>query len=575
MPKQKIKYNLSRLVLYSFILIAAVSGVILFIVLETNTALSNKQLLLITASIFLLIGLSGFIVSTYFRKVMETALLGIESIKQKILGDEQHSSQLPAVEDELSLIHHSFNQVSDHYEEELQKYKNQQSASEQALQREEFAKFHLNQEIEFMSNVYSISNDYKKLTRKSDLFKRLGKDICDNFLFHVAILYEVVEGRLKISNAYFRGLNYLNDLFGNNCLGYSIPGSHEIYKVLRDQKPYTTHYPPCYEKMEEVQANGHFAMIPIRGNSRNWAVLAVGFLGPARFIEARDVDRMMLFSSAVGLILDIIETVENLEQGLHARNQELEKANTLLQRSIHEKEEFLRGISHDLNAPLRNVAGLIDSIHRKFTDSITPELNDRLERVRRNVDKELELIDELLELSRSKTRKIVFEDIDINAIIEETLDHLNYEISEKRIEVSVQQGMPVLNGDKHIISQIFQNLIDNAVKYIPTNAEKRKIEIACLENGNFYEFSVKDSGIGISESEFDKIFSIFYKAGNSINSGGSGKGVGLAMIKSLIERLNGNIWVNSRPGIGSTFYFTLPKPKKIPIVAVPEEKRHG
>ncbi len=502
--------------------------------------------------------LAGIIWAFIIDRKIGRPLQNINLVLQKLNDNVPvRHLKLPAA-GEFQQIKKNLRRLSDKILEDSKKIHQIRESSEIALQREENAKFHLNQEIEFMAQVYSLSNEYKQLSKKNLLLKRLAKDVCDHFLFHASFVYEVVDGHLKITHGNFRGLEYMNTLVSQECIGKLIPVSHEIYQVLKTGKPYVTDSPPCYDTLEKAQAGGHFGIIPVAGNDKIRAVMACGFIGQSRYVEPRDVDRMMLFSSTVGLTLDILDTVENLEEGIREKNRTLETTNQLLQRSIKEKDEFLRGISHDLNAPLRNVAGLIDSIFRKYEQAGNKDLLDRLKRVRKNIDRELELLNELMDLSRSKTRQLSMEKIDLEELIRNTLDALHFEIEQKDIQVEMADDFPVLHFDRYILSQIFQNLLDNAIKFIPEKAENPILRIDWQRRNDAFEFSVSDSGIGIPENEYDKIFSVFYRARNGAHSNGHGKGLGLAIIKGLLESVDGNIWVSSKLGSGSTFYFSIP-----------------
>ena len=170
----------------------------------------------------------------------------------------------------------------------------------------------------------------------------------------------------------------------------------------------------------------------------------------------------------------------------------------------------------------------------------------------------MELVNEILEISKVKSRKLVIEKVDLNKLIFSIFENFNHELLEKKIKVKIQEKFPIIYFDRFIINQILQNLIDNAIKYIRSDTPARNIELKWRYVHNKLAFAIADTGIGIPPEDLDKIFSIFYRSNNEMNVESEGKGVGLAMIKSLLEKFNGEIWVKSKVDSGSIFYFTFP-----------------
>lgn len=263
--------------------------------------------------------------------------------------------------------------------------------------------------------------------------------------------------------------------------------------------------------------------------------------------------------------INLLKKTEDKNLELNLLNQKLEhqssllnKMNKRLENEIAEKEDFLRAVSHDLNAPLNNIAGLTNSILRKYENELSDDIRDRLNRIERNVKRESELLSDLLELSRIKSRRLSFEDTDLQEIIKSVVDSLEQQIEEKKVEIRIATPLPIFHCEKNRFRQVFQNLIDNAIKYMGKQA-KPLIELGCEENNGNYKFWVKDNGVGIRKEDQDKIFYVFRRLKNDTTKEVGGKGVGLSAVKRIIETYNGEIWVDSQEGKGSTFFFTLPK----------------
>jgi signal transduction histidine kinase len=246
----------------------------------------------------------------------------------------------------------------------------------------------------------------------------------------------------------------------------------------------------------------------------------------------------------------------DLEERVRDRTVELETANRRLSAEISDKEEFLRAVSHDLTAPLRNIAGMTSMLLLKNREKFDDDIVHRLERVQKNVDIETGLIGELLELSRIKTHRQKIEPVDPAAIVSELAEMFENDLKTQGISLHVNTELPQLQGEQARFRQIFQNLIDNAIKYMG-NGPVREICIGCHQQEGEVEFYVSDSGVGIEADDLPRVFQVFRRGKTQAVQEIAGKGVGLASVKSIIETYNGTIWVESRVGEGTTFRFTI------------------
>jgi signal transduction histidine kinase len=259
---------------------------------------------------------------------------------------------------------------------------------------------------------------------------------------------------------------------------------------------------------------------------------------------------------------DELETANReLEQKVRQRTRELESANARLTAEIAEKEDFLRAVSHDLNAPLRNIGGMAAMLLMKYRDRFDEDVVHRLERIQKNVEVETGLIGELLELSRIKTRRQKMELVELDGLVEELAGILEEDLRQRGIELKVETRLPAIIGERARLRMVFQNLIDNAIKYMGSGAERR-IRVGhrqALDGQEGIEFYVADTGMGIDREDLARVFRVFRRGKNSAVEKVPGKGVGLATVKSIIETYDGRIWVESEGGRGSTFRFTLHK----------------
>src|SRR5688572_10569414 len=251
----------------------------------------------------------------------------------------------------------------------------------------------------------------------------------------------------------------------------------------------------------------------------------------------------------------LAEANRDLEEKVQQRTTQLETANKRLSSEIAEKEDFLRAVSHDLNAPLRNISGMASMLLMKNRDKFDEDVIHRLERIQKNVQVETDLISESLALSRIQTRRLKMEPIDIGAVVNELAGMFENDLRTRNITLVVDSALPVLHCERTRMRQVFQNLIDNAIKYMG-DGRHRSIHVGCMVWKAEAEFYVSDTGMGIDPEDLDKVFFVF-RRGKNCGANTAGKGVGLASVKSIVETYNGRIWVESHLGIGTTFRFTI------------------
>ncbi len=245
---------------------------------------------------------------------------------------------------------------------------------------------------------------------------------------------------------------------------------------------------------------------------------------------------------------------DSLEREVAERTGELELTNHRLREEMAEKEDFLRAVSHDLNAPLRNIAGMAAMIAKKWADQLPREVLARLERIQFNVQAEIELIGELLELSRIRTRPQKRELVDFGQLMHEIRDAFEYELRAKRIELRIHGPMPKLYVERNRMRQVFQNLLDNAIKYMDSKP-RCLIDIGYQAISDMHVFHVADNGPGIAPEEQERIFYVFRRSAAA--AGVPGKGVGLALVKTVVANYDGRVWVEPRLVGGSVFYVAL------------------
>ncbi|MES2621300.1 MAG: ATP-binding protein [Bacteroidota bacterium] len=237
----------------------------------------------------------------------------------------------------------------------------------------------------------------------------------------------------------------------------------------------------------------------------------------------------------------------SLERRVKARTNDLEAANK-------ELERFVYVASHDLQEPLRTISNYTSLLQEGYADKLDPVANKYLNNTVKAASRMRTLIKDLLELSRIG-KDVQLTSVDTKSILIEVAAQLDAAIKESNTKITYS-GLPVLTGNAVELKQLFQNLISNAIKF-RKKGEPCTIRISAEEKLNEYLFSFKDNGIGIEEQYNDRIFVVFQRLHDRTEYPGTG--IGLATCQKIVALHKGKIWVESKLGEGSTFYFTLSK----------------
>ncbi len=248
---------------------------------------------------------------------------------------------------------------------------------------------------------------------------------------------------------------------------------------------------------------------------------------------------------------ELVELNESLEGKIKERTEALERRAKELSARNKDLEEFAYVVSHDLKQPLGNIYTLAEWSEVILKENENEELNSSITGIKELAEQMEKLIKGILNYSLYKKKEKELTRVDVGFMLRK----IKSSNETDSCQIIIKDEMPKIFFNEEQLIQVFQNLIENGI--VHNNNSDVKIEVDCKEEGDEYVFSVKDNGPGIEKKFFDKIFELFQRL--DIDSGGGEIGVGLPLVKKIVERSGGKIWLTSKVGVGSTFYFTIGK----------------
>jgi light-regulated signal transduction histidine kinase (bacteriophytochrome) len=247
-----------------------------------------------------------------------------------------------------------------------------------------------------------------------------------------------------------------------------------------------------------------------------------------------------------------------LEQLLEVHEQTSLEQATRLEQSNRELDQFAYVASHDLKAPLRGIANLAQWIEEDLGDRLTDESCEHMRLLKVRVHRMESLIDGILSYSRAGRVREKLEPVDVAALLDETIELLAVPPG---AAVAAEPPMPVVSAERIPLQQVFMNLIGNAIKY--GARPDLRVTVRASDEGDFVRFAVEDNGPGIARQFHDKVWQIFQTLAPRDKV--EGTGIGLSVVRKLVETRGGRAWLESQVGQGACFYFTWPKgPRTIP-----------
>ena len=380
--------------------------------------------------------------------------------------------------------------------------------------------------------------------------------------------FQDVDQRKKLEIKLIENENYLRTILNNEP---------ECVKVLNSKGELVSMNPAGLAMIEadnEQQVLGHcltevvnkkywkgfsrLSAAVFNGNSGTFQFEITGLKGSHRWMETHAVplkDTTGKIVNLLGVTSDITERKAN-ENKLILLNENLKKQKAELVTSNKELEQFAYVASHDLQEPLRMVTSFLTLLEKRYNDVLDEKGLNYINFAVEGAKNMRQIILDILEFSRiNNNNEENYEFIDLKDIIKDVSLLQGKLIKEKEAKIIFDE-LPKIYSIRHYLMQLFQNIISNALKYSKEDVPLR-IKIKSKEYKNYYQIAIKDNGIGIEEEYYEKIFIIFQRLHGKEKY--DGNGMGLAIAKKIVDKLNGRIWVKSKVGIGSTFFITIPK----------------
>lgn len=296
-----------------------------------------------------------------------------------------------------------------------------------------------------------------------------------------------------------------------------------------------------------LEPQGIKSLIAIPKIKKGELIGFVGFDSVRQLHKYTENEKNILFVFA-NMLVNVIQRKEQ-EELIKKQEEKKEELLNYLSNQNEQLNDYAQMVSHDLKAPLINIHTLVTWFLDDNKETINKDAFAPLNEVLFNVEKMDFLIKGILDYSVVDKLEANDKNIDLNILINEVVKLI---LIPKNITIKIQENLPTILGNTWRFNQVFQNLIQNAIKY--NDKKEGIVEVGFLDKKNHFEFFVKDNGIGIKSDYFKKIFKVFTK----LESISSSSGIGLSTVKKIVEFYNGKIWLESEEKVGTTFYFTIP-----------------
>jgi len=424
----------------------------------------------------------------------------------------------------------------------------------------------LDKKISGLDTLQKLSREINTTLEEKQIFKKIDNKYLEELGFEksLAFLWKSLEREFRL---------YLR-------LGYTEEESLKIETAVNAAKDYfldliqngvsaSSEFAPkeflSKDKVRQLFLVHSFIICPVLTQEGDRGFIFVGTQNTETSITKGDQEFISILANQIGQTLDNARLFEKtwrsqqeLEMKVEERTRQLTQALEEVKTISKRKSDFISSVSHELRTPLTSIKGYAAILLAGKLGAMPDEIKNRLEKINRHSDELVHMVNDLLDISRIESGKVdmKIESLDLKTIIEKVGDLLCEQLKAKNISfgANLADHCQKILADRGQIERVFINLVGNALKFTPQNG---KININANCANKIIQIDVVDTGFGIPQEAQEHIFEEFYRVDNTINQQVKGTGLGLTLVKHIVEAHQGKIWVKSKLGEGSTFSFTL------------------
>ncbi|MCX5693746.1 MAG: GAF domain-containing sensor histidine kinase [Candidatus Omnitrophica bacterium] len=425
----------------------------------------------------------------------------------------------------------------------------------------------LDKKISGLDTLQKLSHEISTTLEEKQIFKKISNQHVEDLGFEksLAFLWKALEREFQL---------YL-------CIGYNQDESAKIKTAINANKDYfldlinkgstvSSEFIPEGGNLS-INTFNHlflvrsFIICPVLAQEGNQGFIFVGTQNAETAITKGDQEFISILANQIAQTLDNARLFEKtwrsqqeLELKVEERTRQLTQALEEVNKISKRKSDFISSVSHEIRTPLTSIKGYAAILLTSKLGALPEEIRSRLEKINRHSDELVHMVNDLLDISRIESGKVEIkkEALSLKTIYDKIADLFSEQFKSKNITFSnnIPDDCQEILADRSQIERVFINLVGNAFKFTPENG---KISLNASHSNNHVQIDIKDTGFGIPEDAQEKIFEEFYRVDNTINQGVKGTGLGLALVKQIVQAHQGRIWVKSKLGEGSTFSFTL------------------
>jgi len=418
----------------------------------------------------------------------------------------------------------------------------------------------LDKRISGLYTLQRLSRTISTTLEESHIFKMLGVEHLETLGFQkaCAFLWSNKEKKFRLCLAIGypeKEISNIESFLESNKYAYSDLVKSSIHK------PENT---SIKDKIKQVFGVRDFVISGIEPKEGDSGFL---FVGKDAQVTAGDEELIIILANQLGQALENARLFEktwlaqqSLERKVEERTRELTLALEEIKKVSKRKTDFVSSVSHELRTPLTSIKGYASILLTGKLGALPEDVRQRLEKINRHSDELAQFVNDLLDIARIESGRMAMkkELQDLEKIAEEAADLLSVQLKEKQVTLSfhIGENIPLVSADHNQIKRVFINLINNAIKFVPQKTGK--IDILIHKLNQEVQTDIRDNGCGMSGEEQSGLFQEFYRVDNPINQQVKGSGLGLALVKNIIEAHQGRVWVKSKKNEGTTFSFALP-----------------